>query len=93
MKMRVLLVSAAAVFASLAYAQQDLSQVQIQTIQVRDNIHMLVGAGGNIGAVTGDDGTFIVDDQFAPLTDRITAALNEISAEPVRFVGQYALAF
>ena len=67
-------------------AQQDMSQVEIQTLKVADNIHMLVGSGGNIGAVVGSDGTFIVDDQYAPLTDRIMAALRTISEQPVRFV-------
>jgi glyoxylase-like metal-dependent hydrolase (beta-lactamase superfamily II) len=47
---------------------------------------MLMGQGGNIGVFVGDDGVFVIDDQFAPLTDKILAAIGAISSEPVRFV-------
>lgn len=65
---------------------QDFDAIQITTIQVTDNIYMLQGSGGNIGVSVGDDGTFIVDDQFAPLTDKIVAAIAELTSEPVEFV-------
>ena len=67
-------------------AQQDLSQVKIQTIPVTEGVYMLVGAGGNIGLSVGEDGVFVIDDQFAPLTDKILAAIRSITSEPVRFV-------
>jgi len=47
---------------------------------------MMMGSGGNIGVSVGDDGVFVIDDQFAPLTDKILAAIAAITAEPVRFV-------
>lgn len=74
------------VSASVTFAQQDFSQVEIQTVPVTHNIHMLMGRGGNIGVFTGDDGVFIIDDQFAPLSDKIFKAISTISDQPVRFV-------
>jgi glyoxylase-like metal-dependent hydrolase (beta-lactamase superfamily II) len=65
---------------------QDFSRIEITTIPVTDNIYMLQGSGGNIGVSIGDDGTFIVDDQFAPLTDKIIAAIAELTDKPVDFV-------
>jgi cyclase len=69
-----------------APAQQDFSQVTIGTAQVADNIYVLFGAGGNIGVSVGDDGTLLVDDQFAPLTEKILAAVAEIDSGAVRYV-------
>jgi glyoxylase-like metal-dependent hydrolase (beta-lactamase superfamily II) len=66
--------------------QQDFSKVQIQTVDVAPGVHMLVGSGGNIGVSSGDDGVLIIDDQYAPLTDRIRAAVTAISRDPIRFV-------
>jgi len=54
--------------------------------KVAGNIYMLEGAGGNIGASVGDDGIVIVDDQYAPLADKIQVALKGITDKPVRFV-------
>jgi cyclase len=64
----------------------DFSKVQIKVSKVAGNVYMLVGAGGNIGASVGDDGIVIVDDQYAPLADRIQAALKSITDKPVRFI-------
>src|SRR5208337_207423 len=75
--------------ASLVSAQeQDFSKVQIKVTKVSGNIYMLEGAGGNIAASVGDDGIVIVDDQYAPLADKIAAALKNIGVtdKPVRFV-------
>ncbi len=69
-----------------AAAQQDFSGVTIQTIPVARGIFMLKGAGGNIGLSVGADGAFIVDDQYAPLTDRIKVAIAAQTTGPVRFV-------
>ncbi len=71
---------------AIGLAQQDFSQVRITTTPVRGSIYMLQGSGGNIGVSTGTDGTFIVDDQFAPLTERIQAAIRALTPNPVRFV-------
>jgi cyclase len=71
-----------------AQENQDFSKVQIKVSKVSGNIYMLEGAGGNIAASVGEDGIVIVDDQFAPLTDKIQAALKSlgITDKPVRFV-------
>lgn len=65
---------------------QDFSAIEITTIPVRDNIYMLQGSGGNIGVSIGDDGVIIIDDQFGPLTQKIEAAIAELSDKPVTFV-------
>jgi glyoxylase-like metal-dependent hydrolase (beta-lactamase superfamily II) len=67
---------------------QDFSKVQIKVTKISGNIYMLEGAGGNIAASVGEDGIVIVDDQFAPLADKIQAALKGIGVtdKPVRFV-------
>jgi cyclase len=65
---------------------QDFSKVQIKVSKVAGNVYMLEGAGGNIGASVGDDGIVVVDDQYAPLADRIQAALKGITDKPVRFI-------
>lgn len=75
-----------AVIPLLAFAQQDLSKVEIKAIALRGGTHMLTGAGGNIVASAGSDGVFIIDDQFAPLSDKIRAALSKLSDKPLRFV-------
>ena len=73
--------------ASAAFAQQqDFSKVQVKVTKVAGSVYMLEGAGGNIGVSVGEDGIVIVDDQFAPLADRIQAALKGITDKPVRFV-------
>lgn len=66
--------------------QQDFSSVEIRTLQVTENVYMLVGAGGNVTVQVGDDGVFIVDTQFAPLSDKIAAAIAEISDLPIRYI-------
>jgi cyclase len=68
--------------------QQDFSKVEIKVTKVSGSIYMLEGAGGNIAASVGEDGIVIVDDQFAPLADKIQTALKDlkITDKPVRFV-------
>jgi glyoxylase-like metal-dependent hydrolase (beta-lactamase superfamily II) len=65
---------------------QDFDNIEITTTLVRDNIYMLQGSGGNIGVSIGNDGTLIVDDQFAPLTNKIAAAIAELTDRPVNIV-------
>lgn len=72
--------------AASLHAQQDFSQVEIKTHPVAKNIYMLEGSGGNIGVSVGDDGMLIVDDQFAPLADKIKAALNKLGEGKLKFV-------
>lgn len=84
---RVWILLAAGVFAcSLAAQDQDFSKVQIKVLKVAGNVYMLQGAGGNIGASVGEDGIVIVDDESAPLAEKIQAALKGITDKPVRFV-------
>jgi len=90
--LRVFLTSAAALFLfTLAAAQEkepDWSKVQIKVTKVSGNIYMLEGQGGNIAASVGEDGIVIVDDEFAPLAEKIQSALKDlkITDKPVRFV-------
>jgi glyoxylase-like metal-dependent hydrolase (beta-lactamase superfamily II) len=65
---------------------QDFSAVEVTVHNVEGNVRYLKGEGGNIGLLTGDDGVFLIDDQYAPLTDKIVAAIRTVSAEPIRFV-------
>ena len=67
-------------------AQQDFSQVEIRTEMVADGLYVLFGAGGNIGLSVGEDGAFLVDDQYAPLTEKILAAVAAVTDQPVRWV-------
>src|SRR5258705_1202578 len=65
---------------------KDFDKVQIKVTKAAETVYMLQGAGGNIGASVGDDGIVVVDDQYAPLADKIQAALKGITDRPVRFV-------
>lgn len=69
-----------------AAGQQDWDAVEIETQQLDDGLYMLIGRGGNIGLSIGDDGAFVIDDQFAPLTDKIVEAIDAVSGGPVRWV-------
>ena len=82
---------AASLLSSVAHAQEkepDWSKVQIKVTKISGNIYMLEGQGGNIAASVGEDGIVIVDDEFAPLAEKIQAALKDlkITDKPVRFV-------
>lgn len=65
---------------------QDFDNIEITTNHVKNNIYYLEGSGGNIGVIVGDDGVLIVDDQFAPLTNKIEAAITDLTKLPVTFV-------
>jgi len=65
---------------------QDFSKVEIKVTKVAGNVYMLEGAGGNIGVSVGPDGILIVDDQFAPLADKIKAALKTLGEGKLKFV-------
>ncbi len=83
------LVSALAVAAptaARAQGQQDFSQVQIKTTKLAGNFYTLDGQGGTIGVLTGPDGVFMVDAQFAPLSEKIMAAIKQISDGRIRFL-------
>src|ERR1700756_2899250 len=74
------------IYAFAAAQNEDFSKVEIKVTKVAGNVYMLQGAGGNIGASVGEDGIVIVDDQYAPLADKIQAALKGITNKPVRFI-------
>ncbi len=75
-------------FSARSQQNNDFSKVEMKVTKVSGNIYMLEGAGGNIAASVGEDGIVIVDDEFAPLADKIQAALKNlgITDKPVRFV-------
>ena len=82
-----LLSSAFVLAAGYAGAQQtDFSKVEIKTTELGSRTYMLEGAGGNITVAAGDDGVIMVDGQFAPLHDKIKAAVAAISKQPVRYL-------
>ena len=69
-----------------AAAQQDFSKAEIKTTKLGETTYMMEGSGGNLGLSIGEDAVFLVDDQFAPLTEKITAAIAKLTSKPVRFV-------
>ena len=77
---------AAGAAGAAAFAQQDMSAVQIRAVEIRPGVSVLFGNGGNIGVSHGADGTLIVDDQFAPLVPKIQAAIAGLGASPVKYL-------
>lgn len=89
---RALAVPAAALMLSLIGAASagaqapDFSKVEIKTNKIADNFYTLDGQGGTIGVLAGPEGVLMVDTQFAPLSEKIDAAIKKISTNPIRFV-------
>lgn len=73
-------------FCAAGVSAQDFSKVEIKATKVAGNVYMLEGSGGNIGVSVGPDGILIVDDQFAPLADKIKAALKTLGEGKLKFV-------
>ena len=71
---------------AIVYAQSRFDSVQIRATQVANNLWVLEGEGGNIGVSVGEDGVLLIDDQFAPLTEKIVAAVKKITDKPIRFL-------
>jgi cyclase len=91
MRMRTLLGGTLVALAALcaapaARAQQDFSKVEIKAEKIADGVYMMTGSGGNLGLAVGPDAVFLIDDQYAPLTPKIRAAIAAITDKPVRFV-------
>ena len=61
-------------------------EITVKSHKVSDNIYMLTGSGGNIGISIGEDGVFMIDDQFAPLTQKILAEIKTLTDKPVKFL-------
>src|SRR5215471_9992248 len=68
------------------YGQGDLSKVEIKATKITNNFYTLEGSGGTIGALVGPEGVLMVDAQFAPLTDKIVAAIKGISNGNIRYL-------
>ncbi len=68
------------------FAQRDFSKVEISIEQVTENIYVLFGSGGNIGILAGEDGVIMIDDQYAPLSEKIEVAIQTISDHPVKYL-------
>ncbi|RCU51093.1 MBL fold metallo-hydrolase [Corallincola holothuriorum] len=73
-------------FSYSALADDRFADVEIEKTALRNGVYMLTGSGGNIGASAGTDGLLIVDDQYAPLADKISAVLQELSPQPLKYV-------
>nr|WP_160182155.1 MBL fold metallo-hydrolase [Paraglaciecola mesophila] len=69
-----------------AIADERFANVKINSQAVNGSTYMLTGAGGNIGVSAGEDGILIIDDQFAPLADKIAEALRGIAEQPTKYV-------
>lgn len=69
-----------------AAAARDFAKVKVQAMPVAGKVWMLEGEGGNIGVLAGDEGVVLVDDQFAPLSEKIRAAVAGVSPKPIRFL-------
>ncbi len=67
-------------------AQRNFDDVEIRTEQIAPGVAVLFGAGGNIGVSYGEDGTILIDDQFAPLSEKIETAIATLGASPVKYV-------
>lgn len=83
--MRYLLSIISLFFVTSVFAQR-FDDVKIETIKLSDHVYMLIGAGGNIGVSVGEDGVFVIDDQFAPLSEKILTAIKTLSDKPLNFL-------
>ncbi len=70
----------------IASAQRNFDDVEIRSEKVADQIYVLFGAGGNIGLAIGDDAAYLIDDQYAPLSDKIMTVVQEITDKPLKFL-------
>ena len=86
MKMRPVILALFALSAAPVAAQQDFSKVEVTAQQLAPGVAVLFGAGGNIGVSFGEDGTTLIDDQYAPLTAKIQAAVAALGATPTKFL-------
>ena len=71
---------------TFSFAQRDFSEVKVEATKVKNNVYMLTGSGGNIGVVTGKDGVVMIDNQFAPLADKIKEAIKGIGGDDVTYM-------
>lgn len=86
MKLRQVSIVLAFLATGMVFAQRDWDSVEITSEQLSENIHVLFGAGGNIGLAIGDDAAYVIDDQFGPLTDKIISHVLTLTDKPIKFV-------
>ena len=88
MSVRTVLLGSALVIgaASTGFAQVNYDTVQVRATQLSKGVYMLTGVGGNIGLSIGNDGAFLVDDQYTQLSEKILAAVRQLTDKPIRFV-------
>ena len=86
MPLKKLFIVIGCLIATSAFAQQDSSKGQIETVPVARGVYMLVGSGGNLGLFTGQDGALLIGVQYAPLTDNILKAISAVTDKPVRLL-------
>jgi cyclase len=83
---RLLAITLLVATSTCCYGQENFDSVQIVPVAVTEHIYMLKGAGGNVGILPGDDGVLMIDDQFAPLSNKLHAAIRSIDGHPLRFL-------
>ncbi len=71
---------------NMSFAQRNWDAIEIKTEKVADNIYVLYGSGGNIGLAVGEDYAYLIDDQFAPLSEKIKAAVLQVTDKPIKFL-------
>lgn len=86
MKLTTLKLVAFVILITTSVNAQNFDNVTIETTQLSEHVYMLVGAGGNIGISIGEDGVFVIDDQFAPLTPKIVAAIKLLSDKKINLL-------
>ena len=86
--MAALLAASPLIYSSVnpANAQDRFADVEVKATAIKGSVHMLTGAGGNIGVSAGEDGVLIIDDQFAPLAEKIAAQLGELGSDKPKYV-------
>jgi glyoxylase-like metal-dependent hydrolase (beta-lactamase superfamily II) len=76
----------AATGTNLAQQQQDFSKIEVKTTDLGHNVYMLQGAGGNVTVAVGTDGVIMVDSQFAPMHEKLKAAIAKLTTQPVKYL-------
>jgi cyclase len=86
-KIKLAALAGAVAFTSAAYAQQpDFSKVEVKTTDLGNKTYLLEGAGGNVTVAVGSDGIIMVDSQFAPMHDKLKAAIEKLSPLPIKYL-------
>ncbi len=86
MKTKYFFTIALTVMLTTSFAQRNWDAIEIKTEKVADDIYALFGSGGNIGLAVGEDYAYLIDDQFAPLSEKITTAVRAITDKPIKFL-------